>query len=194
VTAAKPKNPVPAIAAPLAGPAKSSGLLSQYWSEVAAALTLLVLGAVFWYRKRKLNNEPMRGPFDDLTDSDNEVEQEESDGMVEKMGEQSLKTPAYKGLKTVSVASPEYDFLEQADIYLRFGHDKLAEDVLREAIKVNPINSHGYLTLLGIYETRGDAEAFYALAQQLKAIGDAADWKKAAEMGRKLDPANPFYA
>jgi pilus assembly protein FimV len=196
IEAGKPKVPVPAITAPLAGTAKLSGSPNRYWSKAAAGITLLVLGAgaVFWYRKRKLKNEPMRGPFDDLNDSDNAVVQKEPAGMVKKAGEQPLKMPAYKGLKTVSVVSPEYDFIEQADIYLRFGHDKLAEDVLREAIKVNPINPHGYLTLLGIYETRGDADAFYALAQQLKAICDVADWKKVTEMGRKLDPANPFYA
>jgi len=110
-----------------------------------------------------------------------------------KVGEQSMKVPAYKEQKTEFTPPPEYDLLEEADIYLRFGHDKLAEEVLREAIKINPSNPHSYLTLLGIYDTRGDVMEFSALAHQLKAVGDDVAWKKVAEMGLKLDPGNKLY-
>lgn len=192
--AAKPKISDSPATAPVAKPEKKSG--SPIWPKVAGIIALLLsgTGAAFWYRKHRLKNEPERASPDDASKPEDAGIPEKSDSADKKTAEQSLKAPGYKSLRTVSLSSPEYDFLEQADIYLRFGHDKLAEDVLREAIKVNPINPHGYLTLLGIYETRGDAAAFYALAQQLKAIGDVADWKKAAEMGRKLDPGNPFYA
>jgi pilus assembly protein FimV len=106
-----------------------------------------------------------------------------------------MKVPAVKEQKGMNVSSapPEYDFLEEADIYLRFGHDKLAEEVLREAIKINPSNPHTYLTLLGIYESRGDAKGFAAVATEMKEVGDNADWQKAVEMGKRIDPANPLY-
>jgi len=169
------------------------------WPKVLLVIVLLALfaGAFFWFYRRREGQQPQRGLFEDLVAPvESMIHQRVKTGeaeTTEKDGEQSLKTPANKELKTVPFTAREYDFLEQAEIYLRFGHDKLAEDVLREAIRINPLNPHGYLTLLGIYETRGDKTSFYTLAQQLKAIGDVDEWKNVAETGRKLDPDNPFY-
>lgn len=184
----------PAISIPPTEPENSYGL----WPRVATGLALLMLGvgSVFWYRKRKLENEWVPVAFENLGDSEIMDGQAKTDGVAEavpKVGEQSMKVPAYKEQKTEFTPPPEYDLLEEADIYLRFGHDKLAEEVLREAIKINPGNPHSYLTLLGIYDTRGDVMEFSALAHQLKAVGDDVAWKKAAEMGLKLDPGNPLY-
>ncbi|MDD2686485.1 MAG: hypothetical protein PHY62_10030 [Gallionella sp.] len=113
--------------------------------------------------------------------------------MSELLGETSVKMPAYQKQKLESNVPPEYDMLEEADVYLRFGHDKLAEEVLLEAIQVNPNNPHAYLTLLGIYASREDSTAFFTWAQKVKVLGDAKAWKEAAEIGHKLEPANPFY-
>ncbi len=113
--------------------------------------------------------------------------------MNELLGETSMKMPAYQKQKLESNVPPEYDMLEEADVYLRFGHDKLAEEVLLEAIQVNPNNPHAYLTLLGIYASREDSTTFFTWAQKVKVLGDAKAWKEAAEMGYKLEPANPFY-
>jgi tetratricopeptide repeat protein len=74
--------------------------------------------------------------------------------------EKSMKTPAYVEQKTQSILPPEYETLEEADIYLRFGHDKLAEEALREAIKINPGNPQAYLTLLRICFSRKDSALF----------------------------------
>lgn len=195
----KQKIPVPAITPPLVEPGNSYGLLNHHWPKAAAGLVLLLLGVggIFWYRKCKLEDEWAPGAFENLGDSEDVTGQEKSDdltGAKLKIGEQSMKVPAYKEQKREFTSPPEYDLLEEADIYLRFGHDKLAEEVLREAIRINPSNPHSYLTLLGIYDTRGDVKEFSALAQQLKAMGDDVGWKKAVEMGRKLDPGNPLYA
>jgi pilus assembly protein FimV len=70
----------------------------------------------------------------------------------------------------------------------------LAEEVLFDALKINAANPEIYMTLLGIFDTRGDAKGFEAVALKLKAIGDEATWQKAAEMGRKLDIGNELYA
>jgi hypothetical protein len=92
-----------------------------------------------------------------------------------------------------NIHPPEYGMLEEADIYLRFGHDKLAEEALIEAINLNPKNPHAYLTLLRIYFEREDRAAFDALAQKLNTLDDKSVWTRAAEMGRALDADNPLY-
>jgi pilus assembly protein FimV len=108
--------------------------------------------------------------------------------------EHTMKTPAYIEQKTQSILPPEYEMLQEADIYLRFGHDKLAEEALREAIKINPKNPQAYLTLLRICFSRKDSTAFVALAKQLQPLSDENVWAKVAEMGRTLDPANILYS
>ncbi len=112
------------------------------------------------------------------------------------VGEQSVKVPVYKDQPKAAAqtnVSPEYDLLEEADIYLRFGHDKLAEEVLRDALKINPSNPEIYMSLLGIFDTRADAQGFEKTALELKAIADESTWKKVTEMGKKLDIANELY-
>ena len=92
-----------------------------------------------------------------------------------------------------SILPPEYEMLEEADIYLRFGHDKLAEEALREAIKLNPHNPQTYLTLLRILFAREDSSTFLDVAKQLKSLGEQGVWQRVAEMGRNLDSSNPLY-
>ena len=104
-----------------------------------------------------------------------------------------MKIPARAAQDAQPILLPEYELLEEAEINLRFGHDKLAEEVLKEAIKINPKNPHAYLILLRIYVAREDTAAFLAVGQRLKLLGDESAWKKAAEMGRKLDPDNQLY-
>ena len=93
-----------------------------------------------------------------------------------------------------SLLPPEYEMLEEADIYLRFGNDKLAEVALKEAVKINPKNPQPYLKLLLIYFSRKDSAAFLAVAQQLKPLCDEITWSRVAEMGRGLDPNNALYS
>ncbi len=108
-------------------------------------------------------------------------------------GEQSIEIPAYSGQTSTPIVPPEYAMLMEAKRHLRSGNDKLAEDVLTQAIKANPNNTYGYLVLLSIHEKRGDTDSFARLAQQLKNIGDDSAFREASEMGRKLDPGNPLY-
>lgn len=82
---------------------------------------------------------------------------------------------------------PEYTLLLKANRYLRAGNDKLAEDALLEAIRIEPKNPNGYLTLLGIYETCGDSNGFEKLKQQLYGFGDETVLNEIAAMSHKPD-------
>lgn len=187
----------------------------KIWSVLA--LFALSLGGYHWWRKRKLQRGWIPGGlFDDLAaaplgevpPSDTMVaaapitapvsEQPAPQKVaVQKLavGEQSMKVPAFKEQqKAPSTLPPEYDLLEEANIYLRFGHDKLAEEVLQDALKINPKNPDIYLTLLGIFDTRNDAQGFEKLAKEFKVIADEPTWSKVSEMGRKLDLGNSLYA
>jgi pilus assembly protein FimV len=92
-----------------------------------------------------------------------------------------------------STDSEEVDPIGEADLFLTFGRDTQAEEVLKEALKKNPNNIPVKLKLLSIYVTRKDPNSFYGYAREIKESGDKSAWDQAAAMGLELDPANPFY-
>jgi pilus assembly protein FimV len=87
----------------------------------------------------------------------------------------------------------EVDPIGEADLFLTFGRDAQAEEVLKEALKKNPNNIPVKLKLLSIYVNRKDTNSFLGYAREIKESGDVAAWEQAAAMGRELEPSNPFY-
>lgn len=92
-----------------------------------------------------------------------------------------------------STDSEEVDPIGEADLFLTFGRDAQAEEVLKEALKKNPNNMPVKLKLLSIYANRKDTNSFYSYAREIKESGDEVAWQQAVAMGRELDPSNPFY-
>ncbi len=173
--------------------------LKMSWTKPAFELGLTLLLAVtglVWYRRyAKTARQWKRGSFQHLSDvHDPELVLPSAIAKtVLTVDEQAVKTSVNDEQKSQSVLPPEYEMLEEADIYLRFGHDKLAEEALRAAIKINPRNQQAYVRLLRIYFAREDSAAFQAVAQHLKSLEDGMAWEKATEMGRNLDPGNALY-
>lgn len=94
-----------------------------------------------------------------------------------------------------AAVQPEHvDPISEADLFLNFGRDVQAEEILKEALHNTPGNHQISLKLLGIYANRKDTHSFSAIARQLQSSGDADAWQQAAVMGRKLDPGNPLYS
>jgi pilus assembly protein FimV len=92
-----------------------------------------------------------------------------------------------------AVTSEEVDPISEADLFLNFGRDVQAEEILKEAMQNTPNNHQIHLKLLGIYANRKDVNSFSTIARQLKDSGDEEAWQQAAAMGRKLEPNNPMY-
>ncbi|NOU01340.1 MAG: hypothetical protein HOO95_07195 [Gallionella sp.] len=87
----------------------------------------------------------------------------------------------------------EVDPISEADLFLNFGRDVQAEDILKEALNSTPNNHQIHLKLLGIYAKRKDLTSFENIASQLQESGDAAAFALASEMGRGIDPHNTLY-
>ena len=87
----------------------------------------------------------------------------------------------------------EVDPISEADLFLNFGRDAQAEEILKDAYKNTPDNHQIHLKLLGIYANRKDVNSFSDIARQLQNSGDEEAWQQAAAMGRKLEPNNPMY-
>ncbi|MDR2239299.1 MAG: hypothetical protein LBE33_02545 [Zoogloeaceae bacterium] len=87
------------------------------------------------------------------------------------------------------------DPVAEADVYMAYGRDAQAEEILLDALKTDPARTAIHMKLLEIYAGRKNVKQFEAIASDLYVQTDGAgsDWDKATEMGRKLDPANPLF-
>ncbi len=98
------------------------------------------------------------------------------------------------GLSAID-ADEGVDPVAEADVYMAYGRDAQAEEILLDALKADSSRSAIFLKLLEIYAQRKNLKQFEATASDLYARtgGEGSDWQKAAEMGRRIDPANPLY-
>ena len=89
----------------------------------------------------------------------------------------------------------DVDPVAEADVYLAYGRDLQAEEILREALRVNPERAAIHLKLLEIHAKRRDLRAYEALATDVHKLtgGTGNDWNRVVEMGKELDPGNPLY-
>ncbi|WP_413764563.1 FimV/HubP family polar landmark protein [Variovorax sp. Varisp41] len=89
----------------------------------------------------------------------------------------------------------DVDPVAEADVYLAYGRDLQAEEILREALRVNPDRTAIHLKLLEIHAKRRDLRAYESLATEVHKLtgGNGADWTRVVDMGKELDPGNPLY-
>jgi pilus assembly protein FimV len=207
IAAAKPevKPEAIAVAASSVAPARASGvqaakpaapkvaqeepsLLDQILGEplylaIGAAL-LLGLGAVGFVRTRRGKTIPPNL-------------REETSHIVAPV-EPSPDTGDFTRTATV-IRAPEVpqtedvDPISEAELFLNFGREAQAVDILKDALNSTPDNQRVRLKLMSIYANRKDVGKFTPLAQQVQASGDAPAWAEAAAMGRTLEPGNPLY-
>lgn len=88
------------------------------------------------------------------------------------------------------------DPVAEADVYMAYGRDAQAEEILLDAIKTDPKRTAVYVKLLEIYAQRRSLKQFENVATDLYAqtSGAGDDWAKAAALGVRLDPQNPLYS
>lgn len=89
----------------------------------------------------------------------------------------------------------DVDPVAEADVYLAYGRDLQAEEILKEALRSTPDRLAVRLKLLEVYAKRRDTKGFESLATQLFSLTNGAgeDWLKAQELGLSIDPENPLY-
>ncbi len=90
----------------------------------------------------------------------------------------------------------EVDPIAEADVYMAYGRDAQAEEILKEALQKDPNRAAIHAKLLEIYANRRDTKNFEQRARNLKGLthGSGAEWDKVAKLGRSIDPQNPLYA
>jgi len=95
-----------------------------------------------------------------------------------------------------NMQADEVDPLAEAEVYMAYGRDEQAEEVLKEAAEKNPDRHELKLKLLEIYQGRKDVSSFETLAEELYPADGKIPvdvWTKVAEMGKIVNPENPLF-
>jgi pilus assembly protein FimV len=89
----------------------------------------------------------------------------------------------------------EVDPIAEAEVYIAYGRDEQAEEILKDALGRDPARHEVRMKLLEIYAGREDKESFERVAKELHAAFDGKGqlWAKAAALGQTVDPGNPLY-
>jgi pilus assembly protein FimV len=95
-----------------------------------------------------------------------------------------------------TIDTDEVDPVAEADVYMAYGRDTQAEEILLEALQKDPQRTAIHAKLLEIYANRGSLKQFETLASELYAQtgGVGPEWEKVAALGVGLDPQNPLYS
>lgn len=161
-----------------------------------------LLGYLF-YRRRKGGTAGTAGEQDaTLRDSQDATSTLGPNSVFQTAGGQSVDTTNTTPPSTdFSQAGPgaidtdEVDPVAEADVYMAYGRDVQAEDILLDALQKDPQRTAIHTKLLEIYANRKSVKQFETLASELYAQtgGKGPEWDKVAALGRGLDPANPLY-
>ncbi len=90
----------------------------------------------------------------------------------------------------------DVDPVAEADVYLAYGRDVQAEEILKEALRTQPERTAIYVKLAEIYAKREDAKALEEIARSLQPHTEtgSSEWQRVTALGRQLAPQNPLYA
>lgn len=90
----------------------------------------------------------------------------------------------------------DVDPVAEADVYLAYGRDVQAEEILKEALRTQPERTAIYVKLAEIYAKREDAKALEEIARSLQPHTEtgSSEWQRVTALGHQLAPQNPLYA
>ena len=172
------------------------GLFANPLALGGGALAILLGAGALWYARRR--QRP--GVFEDsiITGGDlkaNTVLGSTGGGVISTQStENSFLTDfSRQGLGTID--TDEVDPIAEAEVYMAYGRDAQAEEILKDALHKDPSRHEIRLKLLDIYGARKDKISFEEHASALFAItgGKGVHWDNTAENGRAIDPENPLY-
>lgn len=191
--AKKPTPPKPAPAPE--EPSFVDQLLGNPFVLPGAGALLAIIGGLVFYRSRQKKKKA-------AVDSSFLESRLQPDSFFGSSGGQRIDTSEAAASGSSMVYSPsqldaagDVDPVAEADVYLAYGRDLQAEEILKEAMRSTPTRVAIYNKLMEIYAKRRDSKAFEVVATEAYGLtqGQGQEWEHACELGKELDPSNPLY-
>jgi len=198
--AAAPKAPPKKVAAP-PPPAPEPSLIDEILSNELALyggggfLLLLFGGYAYYAWKRKKTLQQMESSVMGAPGVVTDSVFGSAGGAKIDTGPSEIQSEFSQGGAAAAVDTEEVDPIAEADVYMAYGRDAQAEEILKDALAKDPSRQPIRAKLLEIYANRKDPKAFEAVATEIHAAtnGEGAEWAKAVALGAQLDPGNPLY-
>ncbi len=110
-------------------------------------------------------------------------------------GDTSFLTDFSQSANGGMIDTNDVDPIAEAEVYMAYGRDAQAEEILKDAISKEPNRHELHLKLLEMYAASKNVSAFETISGELYTTLGAEDptWAKVAEIGIKLEPNNPLY-
>lgn len=188
-------KPAVAAPAPTADPSFLDQLLGNPMVLPGAGAMLALLGGLAFYRMR----QKKKGAGVDSSFLESRLQ---PDSFFGSSGGQRIDTNEAAASGSSMVYSPsqldaagDVDPVAEADVYLAYGRDLQAEEILKEAMRSTPTRVAIHNKLMEIYAKRRDARAFEVVATEAHGLtqGQGPEWEHACELGKVLDPTNSLY-
>lgn len=195
VVASAPAPVVPAPAAPVEEPGFLAELLDNPMVPAGAGGLIALLGGLAFYRARQRKKASQ-------VDSSFMESRLQPDSFFGASGGQKVDTAENETGHSSLAYSPsqldaagDVDPVAEADVYLAYGRDLQAEEILKEAVRTNPSRAAIHFKLLQIYAKRRDIKAYIAVATDAHKLsrGLGPEWAHAATVGHELDPTHPLF-
>ena len=201
---AAPAAQTPTAAAPTPAPlpapeAEEPGFMAQLMENPlvlpAAGGLLALLGGLGIYRLRQRK----KGSGVDSSFLESRLQ---PDSFFGSSGGQRIDTAEAAASGSSMVYSPsqldaagDVDPVAEADVYLAYGRDLQAEEILKEAMRsIPPTRVAIHNKLLEIYAKRRDRQGVRGGATEAYSLtqGQGPEWEHACELGKELDPEQPL--
>lgn len=110
-------------------------------------------------------------------------------------GDTSFLTDFSQSANGGMIDTHDVDPIAEAEVYMAYGRDAQAEEILKDAIAKEPKRYELHLKLLEMYAASKNMSAFETVAGELYTTLGAQDpvWTKVAAIGIQLEPNNPLY-
>jgi pilus assembly protein FimV len=205
---ATPSQPAPASAPqppklgrPASGPSLIERLSDNALPLAGGAILVLVLAALGFYRWRqgRQSRFSLNSSFSESRlQPDSFFGASGGQRIDTRTGESSAGTGNASSLMyspSQIDAAGDVDPVAEADVYLAYGRDQQAEEILKEALRTHPGRISIHRKLAEIYARRRDAHALQNIAVEAydMAHGSGPDWQAIVALGNELDPDNPLY-
>lgn len=191
-----PEPPKPAPVAAEQAPAPASDDSSMLLGAGGILALLLGWGGYKYYQRRGGQGAPTTTPaMSEFGDGSNSVFGSAGGQSVDTGSSSQIQTDfSQSGLSSIDT-DEGVDPVAEADVYMAYGRDAQAEEILLDALKTDPGRTGVHLKLLEIYAQRKNLKQFETTATELYSLtgGNGQDWEKAAALGRKVDPDSPLY-
>ncbi len=181
-------------------PSKSSSMIPAFLQDLMQnRLVLALVGVLFLLlimlrmRKGRQKKAEKILDFDSMMD---EPKLDSSDGAEASLTNNNFFTAPVAVASEGLLDAEEVDALAEAEVYLAYGRENQAIDVLKAGLRSNGERNDYRVKLLDIYAQKGDVYSFNTLASELHVMteGKGEEWAHAAALGATIAPGNPLFA